>query len=596
MEIILESKKEPLMGTHDKFSFMKTIFNGHINEGSLHHYPFFNTNREEDYRIMANAIADWMKNNVDSKKFDQEKKLPEETLQGMKEMGLFGLIIPENFGGSEFTQTFYTRTLELLSQFDASVTLTAGAHSSIGLKGLYLYGTEDQKKKYMPKLASGEMIASFALTETTAGSDAAGIKTRAVKKDDFYYINGSKLWITNGSFADFFTVFAKEEVNGEDKITAFIVTRDMGGVTTGPEEHKLGIKASSTVEVFFKDVKVPVNNILGKSGDGFKIAMGILNQGRLGLAGGSLGSMQNVFQESMEYSKNRKSFGQSICEFNAIQNILYEMAQDIYIVESIVYFATNLVDSGDTDYSIEAAICKVHATELAWKTINNAMQIHGGNGYMVDYGIERKLRDCRIGLIFEGTNEILRLFIAMTGIKEIATQYQRAGKEIQSVKNLDFLNDAISRIGFLSEFALQEIKKSVIHEKIEGLHQEFESECEILSESVQILSTSASKLIRTYGKKLVDEQQQLIRLADISIDTYIIACVLCRINSVVEKFGGLEKNKEEIQLAKIIIFNSQKRIKQKQELIKSNFNEEVKNITRKILDENKYLFSIDNVR
>ena len=587
------------MSGNTKFSFMKNIFNGHIPEKSLHHYPFFNTNRENDYMMMANSINDWMKQNVNSLKFDQEKKLPSEIIQGMKEMGLFGLIIPEAFGGSEFTQTLYTRTLELLNKHDASVTLTAGAHSSIGLKGLYLYGNDKQKAKYMPKLATGEMIASFALTEPTAGSDAAGIKTRAVKQGDHYILNGSKLWITNGGFADFFTVFAKDEINGEDKITAFIVTRDMGGVTHGLEEHKLGIKASSTVEVFFKDVKVPAENILGKPGDGFKIAMGILNQGRMGLAGGALGAMKSVMDECITYTKNRKAFGHAISDFGLVQSMLADMAMNIYASESATYFATNLVDSGDTDYSIEAAICKVFVTEAGWKTINTAMQIHGGNGYMVEYGIERKLRDGRIGLIFEGTNEILRLFIAMTGLKETATQYQRLGKELQSLqgtKNLDFLNSAIEKIGFLSEFAFSEVKKSVIAERLEGFHPALEKECERLSSATHALANASSKLIRTYGHKLIDEQLQLARLADIAIDTYVISAVLSRINSVLEKHGGAEKNETELSMAKLIIRDAKARINQSVYNLKANHDDVIRDVAKKLIEKEKYPYSIDSVK
>lgn len=582
--------------TSSKFSFMKNIFNGHIPEGHLHHYPFFTTDRENDFKLMADSMVDWMKQNVDSLKFDQEKKLPPEIIQGLREMGLFGLIIPEAFGGSEFTQTFYTRTLEILNQYDTSVTLTVGAHTSIGLKGLYLYGNEQQKAKYMPKLASGEMIASFALTEPGAGSDAAGIKTRAVRQGDKYILNGSKLWITNGGFASFFTVFAKEEINGEDKVTAFIVTRDMGGVTNGPEEHKLGIKASSTVEVFFKDVPVPIENVLGKPGDGFKIAMGILNQGRLGLAGGALGTMKSVFDETIIYTKNRKAFGSAVSEFGLIQNLIYEMSADIYTTEAITFFTTNLVDSGDSDYSIEAAICKVFASEAAWRTLNTAMQIHGGNGYMVEYGIERKLRDGRISLIFEGTNEILRLFIAMTGIKEIASEYKQVGKELQSVKSLDFLTNAIGKIGFLSEFALKEVKKTVYTEKLEGFRDIFEKECDRLSSATQILTSTASKLIRTYGNKLVDEQLQLLRLANMAIDTYIIAAVLSRINSVVEKYGGEEANKDELSLAKLIIRNAKFRINQSDYDVKKNHDHTVRQIARKFIEAEKYLYPLDKVK
>jgi acyl-CoA dehydrogenase family protein 9 len=575
-----------------KFSFMKNMFNGHIPDSYLHQFPFFNTEKESDFKLMHDSIHDWLKQNVDSLKFDQDKKLPPEVLQGLKDMGLFGLIIPEAFGGSELSQTFYTRTLELLNNYDASVTLTVGAHTSIGLKGLYLYGNDEQKAKYMPKLSSGEMIASFALTEPGAGSDAAGIKTRVVKKVDKYILNGSKLWITNGGFADFFTVFAKEEIDGEDKVTALIVTRDMGGVTNGPEEHKLGIKASSTVEVFFKDVEVPVENVLGKPGDGFKIAMGILNQGRMGLAGGSLGVMKSCFNEAVVYTKNRKAFGHPVSDFMLIRNLICEMAMDIYMTESITYFSTHLVDSGDTDYSIEAAICKVAATEASWRCLNTAMQIHGGNGYMVEYGLERKLRDGRIGLIFEGTNEILRLFIAMTGIKEIASEYKQLDKELHSVVSKDFLNHAIEKIGFISDFTLKEVKKTVHTEKLVGFHHLLDKECNRLSASTHILSAWASKLIRTYGKKLVDEQLQLARLANIAIDTYIIAAVLCRINTVLTNSKDLSAHEEELTMAQLIIRNAKFRINQSDYDMKKNHDHTIHKLAEKFINSEKYSFQI----
>lgn len=584
------------MTTQPKFSFMKSIFNGNITEEYLHQFPFFTSSREEDFKLMSSSIEDWMKQNVDSLKIDQEKKLPPNVLNGLREMGLFGLIIPEAFGGSQFTQTLYTRTLELLNKYNGSVALTAGAHSSIGLKGLYLYGTEAQKAKYMPSLATGKMIAAFALTEPTAGSDAAGIKTRAVKNGDYYILNGSKLWITNGAFADFFTVFAKETIDGQDKITAFIVTRDLGGVTNGPEEHKLGIKGSSTVEVFFKDVKVPAENILGKPGDGFKIAMGILNQGRIGLAGGALGAMKSVVEECINYTKNRKAFGHPISDFTLIQSQLYSMNRDVYAVEAVTYFTTHLVDTPDVDYSIEAAICKVLATELGWRCINTAMQIHGGNGYMVEYGIEGKLRDARIGTIFEGTNEILRLFVAMTGLKEPAEQYKRVGEELKSVKNMEFLNNAIKRFGFLSEFAFNEVKKSVMTENLEGFHPALEKECDRLSSAAQALTTTASKLIRQYGAKLIDEQLQLVRLADIAIETLTIAAVLSRIHGVLTHQGGPEKNEDELTMAKLIIRDAKARINQTVYDVKENYDSEVKRIAKKMIASGKQLFPIEEFK
>ena len=580
-----------------KRSYIKGLFAGEIHESYLHHYPFFNSPRETDFRMMYDAVDAWAKENVNAMKFDDDKKLPPELLQGLREMGLFGLIIPEIYGGSEFTQTFYTRTLSMISKHCTSVGLTVGAHQSIGLKGLYLYGTEEQKRKYMPRLATGEMIAAFALTEPSVGSDAAGLKARLVRNGDTYTLNASKLWITNGGFADFFTVFAKEEIDGEDKITAIIVTRDMGGVTHGPEEHKLGIKASSTVEVYFKDVKIPAKNVLSKPGDGFKVAMGILNQGRLGLAGGAAGTIKEVLDQCIEYAQTRKAFGHAIGEFGLIQEMITQMAADAYALESMTYLTTSFVDAGDIDYSVEAAICKVYGTEAAWHALNLGMQIHGGNGYMKDYGLERRLRDGRIGIIFEGTNEILRLFIALTGLKEPASEYKKIGKELQSlngVRSLETLNAAIGKIGVISEFAFAQVKQNVVADKVEGFHEALEKECERLSTATKSLSNTASKLIRQYGQKLTEEQMQLARLANIAIETFKISAVLSRINSVIEKYGGVEKNADELQLAQLIIRNAKAKINQLVYDAKSNKDEDVKKLAGVFSACGKYPFDLAN--
>lgn len=574
-------------------SFMKGLFNNEISEELLKSFPFFKSKAEDDYKMMHDSIRGWLEENAKSALFDEEKKLPPDVLQGLKEMGLFGLIIPEVYGGSAFSQTLYTRTLELVNHFDTSIALTIGAHQSIGLKGLYLYGTEQQKQKYMPQLATGEMIAAFALTEPTAGSDAAGIKMRAERHGDHYVLNGSKLWITNGGLADFFTVFAKESVDGKDKISAFIVTRDMGGVSHGAEEQKLGIRASSTVEVFFKDTKVPVENMLLEPGDGFKIAMGILNQGRLGLAGGALGSVKSVLKDCASYAQERKAFGKSIAEFGLIQEMVAEMTADAYALESMTYFTTHLVDTGAYDYSIEAAICKVYGTECAWKAINLAMQIHGGNGYMVDYGLERKLRDGRIGIIFEGTNEILRLFIALTGLKEPATVFKNALKDLKNFSELENINQAISKIGVISEFAFNELKKSVVTEKLSGFADILQKECERLASATKVLTTCSSRLIRTYGKDLMNEQIQLARLANIAIDTFMIAAVLSRIHGVIIHFGGVDKNQREVELAQLVIRNAKARINHHAHNIRINRDTYTKDTAAFVLSEGKYPFSLD---
>ena len=265
-------------------SFSKGLFSGVLLDDLLFPYPKMDKEEAENLAMMQDSFKKFAEDLIDAEKMDKEAKMPEEVLDGLKEMGFLGMNIPEEYDGFGLSSTGYTKMLGLISGIDGGVAITIGGHQSIGLKALILFGTEEQKKKYLPKLATGEMIAAFGLTEPGAGSDAAGIKTKAVRdeKNGYYILNGSKLWITNGGIADFFTIFAKEPIKGKDgkieeKISAFIVTRDMEGVSTGKEESKLGIKSSSTTAVFFEDVKVPFENLIGERGKGFKVAMHVLN-------------------------------------------------------------------------------------------------------------------------------------------------------------------------------------------------------------------------------------------------------------------------------------------------------------------------------
>src|SRR5919201_3526187 len=252
---------------------------------------------------------------IDTRKLDRQGDLSPELLQSLKEMGLFGVIVPEEHGGLGLSNSGYARVMQQVASWDASVAVTLGAHSSIGFKGLLLFGTEAQKKRFLPKLATGEMIAAFCLTEPGSGSDAFSIKTSAKRDGDFYVLNGQKLWITNGGIADFYTVFAKttpDTPQQKGKITAFIVTRDLGGLTHGPLDYKRGIRDSNTPAVFFDNVRVPAANVLGEEGKGFKVAMSILNHGRTGLGAGCVGGQRKLLQLAVAHAAERKQFGRPL--------------------------------------------------------------------------------------------------------------------------------------------------------------------------------------------------------------------------------------------------------------------------------------------
>ncbi len=372
-------------------------------------------------------------------------------LRKSAELGLAAIAIPERFGGMAMDLPSVMIASEHLAR-DGSYGSWHSAHTGIGTLPVLFFGTEEQKQRYLPRLASAELLAAYALTEPWAGSDALAVRARADLSADrkYYVLNGQKMWITNGGAADLFTVFAK--VGGE-KFTAFLVERSLGGVTSGAEEHKMGMKGSSTTAVYFDNVKVPVENVLGEVGRGHVIAFNILNIGRLKLGAGALGGAKDVIAICLRYAKERKAFGTTIAQFGAIQHKLAEMAIRTYAVESTVWRVVGLIESqlrlssqqrssattvelkAVEEYAAECSMIKVYASEMLDYVVDEGVQIHGGYGYHQDYAVERAYRDSRINRIFEGTNEINRLLITGMLLKRASRGQLALMPAIQTPRN-----------------------------------------------------------------------------------------------------------------------------------------------------------------
>jgi len=375
----------------------------------------------EEQEMLKDMCRKFAENELKPKaeEYDRSHEFPWEHVNKLKEMGLMGVVYPEEYNGSAMDYISYAIAVEELSRGCASTGVIVSAHNSLCLSPIYYFGTEEQKKKYLPKLCSGEWIGCFGITEPNAGSDAAGTMATAEFKDGKWIINGTKNFITNGGVADIAVITAVTEKGiGHKGLSFFIVEKGTPGFSVGKSEDKLGICASSTTELVFDNCALSEENLLGKLGEGFKIAMHTLDGGRVGIAAQALGIAQAALDEAVTYAKERKQFNQPLAKFQAIQWMMADMATEIEAARLLVYQAANYMNTGERQkYSKYAAMAKLYASEASHRVTHKAIQIFGGYGYTKDYPVERFYRDARITEIYEGTSEIQRLVIASSLIR-----------------------------------------------------------------------------------------------------------------------------------------------------------------------------------
>lgn len=535
---------------------IKGLFGGQIVEGALFPYPEPSADERETVAAFLDSLRSFAKDRIDPAAFDREKRIPPDVVRGLADLGIFGLTIPEEYGGYGFSSSAYCRVMEEIGSTDASLGILIGGHQSIGMKALLLYGTDAQKKRWLPSLAAGETIAAFALTEPEAGSDAASIRTTArydAAKDE-YVLDGAKHWISNGGIAGFFTVFAKDvalDVKDEHRrITAFAVTEDLPGLEVGPEEKKLGLKGSSTVPLLFKDLRVPAANVIGPRGGGFKVAVEVLNTGRTSLGAGCVGGAKTMIRAAALHARERRQFGTRIADFEMIRGKFERMVVNTYALESVVFLTAGLVDRGLSDYALEGAACKVFGTETVWGVINDALQIAGGNGFMEEYPYERALRDSRVNMIFEGTNEVLRVLVALSGVRELASDLEELSRALKTPLN---------NMGVLSEFVGRKIRGYVAPERIESVVPELSAEADVVTRYSRSFAAAAETFVVKYGKNLIERQHQQERLANVAIDLYASLAVLSRASAGV-RARGTERAADEIRVARSFVQGAKYRI------------------------------------
>ncbi len=489
----------------------------------------------EEQKMIAQSCHDFLATEVwpNLDRLDnKEEGLMVKIMEKAAELGILGLNVPEQYGG--FEKDFVTGMLSTESVGAGnSVAVTLAAHTGIGTLPILYYGNEDQKKKYLPKLASGEFKASYCLTEPGSGSDANSGKTNAKLSADGkrYLINGQKMWITNAGFADLFIVFAK--IDTDKNLSAFIVEKTFGGITINPEEHKMGIKGSSTCQIFFNDCPVPVENLLSDRGNGFKIAVNILNVGRIKLAAAALGGSKAIISHAVEYANQRNQFGHAIGTYGAIQHKLGEQAIMAYACESALYRATrNIEDAitslaeggmeksqailkGTEQFAVEAAIMKIFGSEALDYIVDEGVQIYGGMGYSADAPMERAYRDARINRIFEGTNEINRMLILDMMVK-------RALKG-----DLDLLGPAQKVAGELMSIPDMGEQDYSLFAKEKGYLRNFKKAC------LMVAGAAVKKLMT----QLQTEQEIVMNVADMLIEVYVGESLQLRVEKLVSMQG-----------------------------------------------------------
>ncbi len=567
----------------------KGLFLGEIRGETLLPFPSISQSEQETLRFVIESIDKFMAAKGDDfRQFDVNGAQPDDYVEELKSLGLFSLIIPEEFSGLGLSNSGYARVLQQTSRYDASTSLTIGAHSSIGMKALLLFGTADQKAKYLPKLATGDLIAAFCLTEAGSGSDAASVKTHAVKQSDGSWIlSGEKIWITNGATAGFFTVFAKTEGNG-GKMTGFIVERDWPGVSSGPKEDKMGIRASCTTTVRFDNVRVPADCLIGEEGKGFKVAMAVLNNGRTGLGGGCVGAMKRLIELSCAQATQRKQFGRSISEFQLIKEKIATMTALCFASESIVSVVGHLIDSGSDDFSVEAAMSKVFVSEALWTVADEALQIAGGNGFMREFPYERVVRDCRINRIFEGTNEILRLYIGLSGIKDPGEALKDVARGLKGI-----FNDPIKGFGVLSDYASKKVGQftSIGRQRFNGLAPALEADAVAFEQAVAKLAQATEAALVRHGKGIIEQQLATKRLADVAIDLFVVMSSLARVSSMITARGAAQCV-DELSIVKVVLHAARTRVSNNLKALIRNADRDSLALADSVLSKGAYTWDV----
>jgi acyl-CoA dehydrogenase family protein 9 len=523
----IKQAEEILGSVPQRMGVAKGLFQGQFIADWIFPYP---TLTGEAAREVDAAVADLTRfcdAELDPVAIDRQADIPRSVIDGLGRLGILGMTAPTFAGGRGFSQMGYCKLLEVIGARCSSTAIFVNAHHSIGMRALLLFGSDDQKRRFLPDLVSGRQLAAFALTEPEAGSDAANVQTMAVPTEDgaAYILNGQKRYITNGGIADVLTVMARTPVPGENRtaVTAFLVTPDMPGFEVlNARMEKLGIRGTATAKLAFTNMRVPKENILGQLGKGLKMALTVLDFGRTTFGACCTGAAKTCLQLAREHAATRKQFGRTLGEFELVQQKLARMAAWTYAMEAMTTVTASLIDRGLEDYMLETAMLKVWSTERLWTIVNDAFQIHGGAAYFTDRPLERLLRDHRINQIGEGANEVLLSFIALTGMRT-------RGLEMKAI--YDRLKTPWTAIGPASRFLGSWIKSRLVSPRVPVRSSELNWHGRRLSDLIGTLGHRVDRVLIRHREEVLERQLEHERLTWAAMELFAAACVLSRRDS-----------------------------------------------------------------
>jgi alkylation response protein AidB-like acyl-CoA dehydrogenase len=535
---IEEQKREAeelLFSGPQTLGFGKGLFFGHFNAPLLFPYPQMSPQEKARTDEAVAEVRRFAEEHIDATAIDRNAEIPQDVVAGLARLGVLGMTAPPEFGGRGFSQLAYTKIMEVIGGHCSATSVFVNAHHSIGIRALLLFGTEEQKRRWLPPLVAGEQLAAFALTEPEAGSDASNVQTTATPTADgkAYVLNGTKRWITNGGIAGVLTVMARTPGAGANKkkeITAFLVTPDMPGFKVlEARMPKMGIRGTATGRLEFKDMVVPAENILSSVGKGLRVALTVLDFGRTTFGSSCTGAAKTLLSAAATHAKRRVQFQQPIAEFELVKKKIAYIAACAFAMEATTSQCASFIDRGFEDYMLETAMLKVWSTEALWQIVNDTVQIYGGKAYFTDEPYERMLRDARINQIGEGANDVLRAFIAMVGIKPVADELLRI---------MNSLGKPLRGLGKLLGFGAKQAWVRLVSPDVPVESRDLRREARALGHRVRDFGLAVQSMLFRYREQILFRQYIQERLADAACELYASSCTLSRLDHLLKTANG----------------------------------------------------------